>query len=293
MSIVELATEQPQKPAPRLTLARREALWGYLFISPWIFGFLVPDPGPGHRDVHLHVPEPAPEPAAAGSVRRPRQLRRTAQRPARVGCALRHAPLRRDRAARRTHPSLRPRAPAEQQARARVAVHPDALLHAVHHPVRRRSLRLGQHAQRRAGMAERALGLGRHPGPGLAERPDMDLSRPRRHRPLGHRQRDDHQHRRPSERPDGALRRRARGRGGLLGQPAQRDHPADVAGPLLQPHPRTGRRPPVLPRPARAQQRHRPTRRGRRTSSTSTSTTRSSASGTCRTARPWHGRCSW
>ena len=40
MSIVELATEQPQKPAPRLTLARREALWGYLFISPWIFGFL-------------------------------------------------------------------------------------------------------------------------------------------------------------------------------------------------------------------------------------------------------------
>jgi ABC-type sugar transport system permease subunit len=40
MSIVEMATEQPQKPAPRLTLARREALWGYLFISPWIFGFL-------------------------------------------------------------------------------------------------------------------------------------------------------------------------------------------------------------------------------------------------------------
>jgi len=41
MSIVELATEQPQKPAPRLTLARREALFGYLFISPWIAGFLL------------------------------------------------------------------------------------------------------------------------------------------------------------------------------------------------------------------------------------------------------------
>jgi ABC-type sugar transport system permease subunit len=40
MSIVEMATEQPKKPAPRLSLARREALWGYLFISPWIFGFL-------------------------------------------------------------------------------------------------------------------------------------------------------------------------------------------------------------------------------------------------------------
>jgi ABC-type sugar transport system permease subunit len=41
MSIVELATEQPQKPAPRLTLSRREALFGYLFISPWIAGFLL------------------------------------------------------------------------------------------------------------------------------------------------------------------------------------------------------------------------------------------------------------
>jgi multiple sugar transport system permease protein len=40
MSIVELATEQPPKPASRLSLARREALWGYLFISPWILGFL-------------------------------------------------------------------------------------------------------------------------------------------------------------------------------------------------------------------------------------------------------------
>jgi ABC-type sugar transport system permease subunit len=40
MSIVEMATEPPRKPAPRLTLARREALWGYVFISPWIFGFL-------------------------------------------------------------------------------------------------------------------------------------------------------------------------------------------------------------------------------------------------------------
>src|SRR5919106_6788915 len=40
MAIVELATEQPPKPASRLSLARREALWGYLFISPWIFGFL-------------------------------------------------------------------------------------------------------------------------------------------------------------------------------------------------------------------------------------------------------------
>jgi multiple sugar transport system permease protein len=40
MAIVELATEQPPKRAPRISLARREALWGYLFISPWLVGFI-------------------------------------------------------------------------------------------------------------------------------------------------------------------------------------------------------------------------------------------------------------
>lgn len=41
MSIVEL--EDPRTPPRegRLTLARREALWGYIFISPWIIGFLL------------------------------------------------------------------------------------------------------------------------------------------------------------------------------------------------------------------------------------------------------------
>ena len=40
MSIVEMATERPPQPASRLSLAKREALWGYLFITPWIIGFL-------------------------------------------------------------------------------------------------------------------------------------------------------------------------------------------------------------------------------------------------------------
>ncbi len=40
MAIVELATDQAPKRGSRLSLARREALWGYLFISPWILGFL-------------------------------------------------------------------------------------------------------------------------------------------------------------------------------------------------------------------------------------------------------------
>lgn len=39
MTIVELE-ESGGRPARRLSLARREALWGYAFITPWIIGFL-------------------------------------------------------------------------------------------------------------------------------------------------------------------------------------------------------------------------------------------------------------
>lgn len=42
MSIVELeSTRAPDAGEPRFTLARMEAIWGYLFISPWIIGFLL------------------------------------------------------------------------------------------------------------------------------------------------------------------------------------------------------------------------------------------------------------
>jgi multiple sugar transport system permease protein len=42
MAIVELesSTTQDSRP-PRLTLARREAMWGWIFISPWILGFIL------------------------------------------------------------------------------------------------------------------------------------------------------------------------------------------------------------------------------------------------------------
>ena len=40
MSIVELEDPPISRWDSRFTLARREALWGYLFISPWIIGFL-------------------------------------------------------------------------------------------------------------------------------------------------------------------------------------------------------------------------------------------------------------
>jgi ABC-type sugar transport system permease subunit len=42
MAIVEVDTGQVHAaPPPRTGLARREAMWGFLFISPWIIGFLL------------------------------------------------------------------------------------------------------------------------------------------------------------------------------------------------------------------------------------------------------------
>lgn len=41
MSIVELSQEGSPRRGSRFSLARREAIWGYLFISPWIVGFLL------------------------------------------------------------------------------------------------------------------------------------------------------------------------------------------------------------------------------------------------------------
>jgi ABC-type sugar transport system permease subunit len=41
MSIVEQPGNELPKEASRLSLAQRESLWGFLFISPWILGFLL------------------------------------------------------------------------------------------------------------------------------------------------------------------------------------------------------------------------------------------------------------
>ena len=42
MSIVELESSRPQEPrGSRFSLSRMEAIWGYLFISPWLLGFLL------------------------------------------------------------------------------------------------------------------------------------------------------------------------------------------------------------------------------------------------------------
>jgi len=40
MAIVEMKSGTVQAPPPTSSLGRREALWGFLFISPWMIGFL-------------------------------------------------------------------------------------------------------------------------------------------------------------------------------------------------------------------------------------------------------------
>jgi len=40
VTIVEMSGKDPPKEASRLSLGQREAAWGYLFITPWIIGFL-------------------------------------------------------------------------------------------------------------------------------------------------------------------------------------------------------------------------------------------------------------
>jgi multiple sugar transport system permease protein len=41
MTIVEMEATGKPPPSSRMSLARREALWGFLFIGPWILGFLL------------------------------------------------------------------------------------------------------------------------------------------------------------------------------------------------------------------------------------------------------------
>jgi multiple sugar transport system permease protein len=41
MAIVEMESSRVQAPPPSSSLGRREAMWGFLFISPWIVGFLL------------------------------------------------------------------------------------------------------------------------------------------------------------------------------------------------------------------------------------------------------------
>ena len=71
-----LTRDRASRPGDaRLTpLARREARWGYLFISPWIIGFLLFTLVPMVATLRLHVHQPQPRPGRSRCVRRARQL---------------------------------------------------------------------------------------------------------------------------------------------------------------------------------------------------------------------------
>ena len=69
-------------------LARREARWGYVFISPWIVGFFVFTLAADDRDARVHVHQHQPRPGRAAPVRRASTTRqKLARRRAGLGVA--------------------------------------------------------------------------------------------------------------------------------------------------------------------------------------------------------------
>ena len=85
---------------PRMTpLARREARQGYLFISPWIIGFLAFTALPMLATFAFTFLNLTLSPGGANSVRRAGQLRPPRERQPRLGVARRHVQVRGDLAA--------------------------------------------------------------------------------------------------------------------------------------------------------------------------------------------------
>ena len=146
MAIVEMEIRVPCRPdPPRTGLARREALWGLAFISPWLIGFLFLTLAPMVATFVFTFTNINLIQDSAASVRRAGQLRRSPRRRAHVGRA---AVTFKFAAIALPIGLILPfadRAAPQQQVAARVSLLPGALLHAVRDPVR------GRHSSRGAG----------------------------------------------------------------------------------------------------------------------------------------------
>ena len=172
-------------------LARREARFGLLFVAPWIVGFFAFTLDPDDRHVPVHVHQHQPRPGRTAPVRRPRQLRAGAPRPADLGVARRHPQVRAHRPAGRGHPAVPRRAAAQQPPSQGGGALPDPVLHAVRRAVRGRRPHLGVDAQPGQRLDRPVPPAHRHLGPAeLAGGPRHHLPGPGDHRHLGHRRRD-------------------------------------------------------------------------------------------------------
>ena len=275
-----------------LTPSSREAMWGFVFIGPWLIGLALLTAGPMIASLRPVADRLRPRPPGGGQVRRHRQLRPDGVRPERHEVTDRDLQVRavRHPADDVRQPRLRaaPQQPApdrpERPAHARLHAHPD--------PAGGEHARVDRLPQHRDRLDERDPPGSRSARSGLDQQRGVDLPGARADRAVGHRQLHAHQHRRPPVRPVGAVRGGAdRRRGCLDDVPADHD-PAAVADPALQPGHLPGRDVPVLHPGLHDDQRARRSRTTRRCSSTWSSSARRSPSTGWATARPSPGSCS-
>jgi hypothetical protein len=206
--VVPLDRVDRRKPRWHLTPGRRETVWGYVFISPWLFGPRGLHGRPDDRGLHLVADELRPDPSRVDPVHRPRQLHPDGQRPERREGDPGHVRLRRDRdpADDALEPDLR--RVAQQPATVRPGHPPDALLHAVQIPLVASTLGLGRVPQHRDGLAERDPRILPPAAAGLDQQRGLDLPGPRDHRPVGRRQLHADQPRRHADGPRRSSTRR-------------------------------------------------------------------------------------
>ncbi len=192
-------------------LARREARWGLLFISPWIIGFVLLTLGPMIATLVLTFFNATHHPGAAAPVRGARELPGPAQRPPGVGTrcwspcsfALLWLPV----------TLIVPLGVALllNSPRVRGAAGFRVLFFLPYVVPFVAGILIWQGMlDPQTGWVNGFLRLHRHPEPaGLAAGPGVGLPGPRVHRHLGHRRRHHHQPRRHARHPHGAVRRGA------------------------------------------------------------------------------------
>ena len=285
---------RPRRPARFSGLAWRRARWGYVFIAPWIIGFLLFTLFPmvatfvfTFTNINLDQAEPLRFVGLA-------ELPDPHRGPADVGLPRSHPEVRAAGTPGRGRPAVRrrPHAPLAPPARHRRVPRP--VLPALRRAVRGRRPDLGRDAGGGSRLDQRAssrpsgsrihpTGCRTRPGsiPGLVI---MGL--------WGIGGRDDRLPRGPPGHPDRALRRRADRRRRRLGVAAQHHDPDDVAGHLLHASCSASSRCSSTSSCHSCSRTARVSRAARRTSSTSTSTRPSSRSRTCPTARRSRGCCS-
>ena len=213
--------QQRSRSRGRMGPSRREAIWGLVFVAPWIIGFLAVHDRAADRVADLLADRLRPRPAGGGALRRSGQLR-SARRgsPGRPGPG-RHGSVRDHRHPRDHGRKSGCRAPRQQSTAVRSERLPDPVLHADPDPPGGQHPRLDRVPEHRDRLAQRPAAARRDRRARLAEQRDLGLPGADADRAVGHRQLHADQPRRPPVGADRAVRggphRRGRTRGACSG----------------------------------------------------------------------------